>query len=54
MQEFQSRGIAQEAIRLCEEIHGKKEWEIVNDWIVKMIRKYGREYLKLIKIKYQK
>lgn len=26
--EFQSRGIAQEAIRLCEEIHGKKEWEL--------------------------
>lgn len=26
--EFQGRGIAQEAIRLCEEIHGKKEWEL--------------------------
>lgn len=26
--EFQGRGIAQEAIRLCEEIHGKREWEL--------------------------
>lgn len=28
MQEFQGRGIAQEAIRLCEEIHGKKVWKL--------------------------
>ena len=26
--EFQGRGIAQEAIRLCEEIHGSKNWEL--------------------------
>lgn len=26
--EFQGRGIAQEAIRLCEEIHGRGQWEL--------------------------
>ncbi|MCM1538954.1 MAG: GNAT family N-acetyltransferase [bacterium] len=26
--EFQGRGIAQEAIRLCEEAHGKENWEL--------------------------
>ena len=26
--EFQGRGIAQQAIRLCEEIHGKDGWEL--------------------------
>lgn len=26
--EFQGRGIAQKAIRLCEEIHGSAEWEL--------------------------
>ena len=26
--EFQGQGIAQEAIRLCEEIHGKEGWEL--------------------------
>lgn len=26
--EFQGRGIAQEAIRLCEEVHGKENWEL--------------------------
>ena len=26
--EFQGRGIAQEAIRLCEEIHGCGQWEL--------------------------
>lgn len=25
---FQGRGIAQEAIRLCEEVHGKENWEL--------------------------
>lgn len=25
---FQGKGIAQEAIRLCEEIHGKENWEL--------------------------
>ena len=27
--EFQGQGIAQKAIQLCEEIHGKEEWELV-------------------------
>lgn len=26
--EFQERGIAQEAVRLCEELHGSKNWEL--------------------------
>lgn len=26
--EFQDRGIAQEAIRLCEEMHGSEKWEL--------------------------
>lgn len=26
--EFQGRGIAQKAIRLCEEIHGSEDWEL--------------------------
>lgn len=26
--EFQGKGIAQEAIRLCEKIHGKEKWEL--------------------------
>ncbi|MDE7477758.1 MAG: GNAT family N-acetyltransferase [Lachnospiraceae bacterium] len=26
--EFQGKGIAQEAIRLCEEIHGNRNWEL--------------------------
>lgn len=26
--EFQGQGIAQEAIRLCEEMHGKENWEL--------------------------
>lgn len=26
--EFQGKGIAQKAIQLCEEIHGKEEWEL--------------------------
>lgn len=26
--EFQGQGIAQEAIRLCEEIHGNEDWEL--------------------------
>lgn len=26
--EFQGRGIAQEAVRLCEELHGSKNWEL--------------------------
>ena len=26
--EFQGQGIAQKAIRLCEEIHGKEDWEL--------------------------
>lgn len=26
--EFQDRGIAQEAIRLCEKIHGRENWEL--------------------------
>lgn len=26
--EFQGRGIAQEAIRLCEEVHGNRNWEL--------------------------
>lgn len=26
--EFQDRGIAQKAIQMCEEIHGKKNWEL--------------------------
>ena len=26
--EFQGKGIAQEAIRLCEELHGNKNWEL--------------------------
>lgn len=26
--EFQGRGIAQEAIRLCEEMHGNEKWEL--------------------------
>ena len=29
MPEFQGQGIAQKAIQLCEEIHGKEEWELV-------------------------
>lgn len=28
MPEFQSRDIAQEAIRLCEEVHGNVNWEL--------------------------
>ena len=28
MPEFQGEGIAQKAIRLCEEIHGNENWEL--------------------------
>lgn len=28
LSEFQGQGIAQEAIRLCEEMHGKENWEL--------------------------